>query len=341
MRQILLGVIIASILASCSEKESLTFDKVLQQFSDQSQFFTITNDIGDTLATKNGTRIIIEPNTFVFNDGQDTEEPIQIEVKDVFDKSEMILNGLGTVSDRRLLESFGMVYLRATSDGRELKIRDKGSITISIPNPREGYYGELFYGAEVDRSLNWEYAGEIPDTTVIEETIMPLSDTKASVKRTTYKFINGLKEFVSDTVFTIKYQCCQDSVVGMEEAIYIPRAYEFEVTNLGWINCDRFIEISDKVDLEIELKSFSQPIGYIVFSDINSVMEILFDEKGKATPKSLPKGFTSDLIVIDKIKDNFMWTKQNLKIGTENKLTLETRKITADELKGELKKLDE
>jgi hypothetical protein len=35
-----------------------------------------------------------------------------------------------------------------------------------------------------------------------------------------------------------------------------------------------------------------------------------------------------------------MWTKQNLKIGTENKLTLETRKITADELKGELKKLD-
>jgi hypothetical protein len=126
----------------------------------------------------------------------------------------------------------------------------------------------------------------------------------------------------------------------MEEAIYIPRAYEFEVTNLGWINCDRFIEISDKVDLEIELKSFSQPIGYIVFSDINSVMEILFDEKGKATPKSLPKGFTSDLIVIDKIKDNFMWTKQNLKIGTENKLTLETRKITADELKGELKKLD-
>lgn len=340
MRQILLGVITASMLTSCSEKETLIFDKELQQLSDQSQIFTIAFDIGDTLETKNGTRIIIEPNTFVFNDGQDTKEPIQIEVKDVFDKSEIILNGLGTVSDGRLLESFGMVYLRATSDGRELKIRDKGSITISIPNRREGYYGELFYGADVDRSLNWEYAGEIPDTTVVEETIMPLSDTKASVKRTTYKFINGLKEFVSDTVFTIKYQCCQDSVVGMDEAIYVPRAYEFEVTKLGWINCDRFIDISEKIDLEIELKSFSQPIGYIVFSDINSVMEILFDEKGRATPKSLPKGFTADLIVIDKIKDNFVWTKQNLKIGTENKLTLETRKITADELKGELKKLD-
>jgi hypothetical protein len=340
MRQILLGVIIASILTNCSEKESLTFDKELQQLSDQSQIFTITNDIGDTLEIKDGTRIIIKPNTFVFNNGQDTKEPIQIEVKDVFDKSEMILNGLGTVSDGRILESFGMVYLRATSDGRELKIRDQGSITVSIQNRREGYRGELFYGEEVDRSLNWEYAGVIPDTTVVEETIMPLSNTIASVKRTTYKFVNGLREFVSDTVFTIKYQCCQDSVVGMDEAIYIPRAYEFEVTKLGWINCDRFIDISDKVDLEIELKGFSQPIGYIVFGDINSVMEILFDEKGKATPKSLPTGFTADLIVIDKIKDNLVWTKQNLKIGTENKLTLETRKISADELKGELRKLD-
>ncbi len=340
MRQILLGLIIALILTSCSKNESLTFDKELQQLSNQSQVFTITNDIGDTLETKNGTRIIIAPNTFVLADDQDKKEPIRIEVKDVFDKSEMILNGLGTVSDGRLLESFGMVYLGATSKGRELKIRDKGSITISIPNRREGYYGELFYGTEVDHSLNWEYAGKIPDTTVVEETIMPLSETKASVKRTTYKFINGLKEFVSDTVFTIKYQCCQDSVTGMDEAIYIPRAYEFEVTKLGWINCDRFIEISDKVDLEIELISFSQPIGYIVFSDINSVMEILFDEKGKAIPKNLPKGVIADLIVIDKIKDNFMWTKRNLKIGTENKLTLETRKITTDELTGELRELD-
>ena len=340
MRQILVGVIIATILTSCSERETLTFDKELQQLSDQSQSFTIANDISDTLDTKNGTRIIIEPNTFVFNDGQDTKKPIQIEVKDVFDKSEMILNGLGTVSDGRLLESFGMVYLRATSDDRELKIRDQGSITISIPNRKEGYFGELFYGAEVNRSLNWEYAGEIPDTTVVEETIMPLSDTKASVKRTTYKFISGLKEFVSDTVFTIKYQCCQDFVTGMDEAAYIPRPYEFEVTKLGWINCDRFIKISDKVDLEIELKSFSQPIGYLVFSDINSVMEIQFDEKGIATPKSLPKGFTAHLIVIDKIKDKMMWAMQNIEIGTESKLSLETKQITHEALKTKLKQLD-
>lgn len=100
------------------------------------------------------------------------------------------------------------------------------------------------------------------------------------------------------------------------------------------------IDVADKVNLVIELGNFSQPIGYLVFSDINSVMEVLFNTKGKATAINLPKDYQADLVILDKIKDNFMWTKQNLKIGTENKLTLETRKITADELKSELKKLD-
>lgn len=339
MRQILQGVIIASILTSCSERETLTFDKELQSLSDPSQIFTITNDKADTLETRNGTKVIIPPNTFVSNDGQDAKEPIQIELREIFDKSDMILNGLGTVSDGRLLESFGMIYLRATSADRELKIRESGSITVSIPNAKEGFAGELFYGLQSDSLLNWKYAGATKDTTEVIETIMRMSDELVSVKRTTYKYVKGLREFVSDSLFTMKYECCQDSVIE-EQAANIPKSYEFEIKNLGWINCDRFIDVADKVNLVIELRNFSQPIGYLVFSDINSVMEVLFNTKGKATAINLPKDYQADLVILDKIKDNFMWTKQNLKMGTENKLTLETRKITADELKSELKKLD-
>lgn len=340
MRQILLGVIIVSILTSCSERENLTFDKELQNLGDPSQIFTITNDKADTIETRKGIRIIIPPNTFVLNDGQGAKESIQIELREVFDKSDMILNGLGTLSDGRLLESFGMVFLRATSDDRELKIKENSSITVSIPNRKGGISGELFYGTQSDRTLNWKYAGAKNDTIkVIETTIMQLSDELASVKKTTYRHVNGLKEFVSDTLFTTKYECCQDSV--MEQAADdIARPYEFKVTKLGWINCDRFIDVPDKVDLDIELKTFSQPIAYLVFSEINSIMEVLFDSKGKATASNLPKNYQADLVILDKIKGDFMWTKQNIKIGVESKLTSETRKLTVDELKGELKKLD-
>lgn len=339
MRQILLGAIVVSILAACSERESLTLDKELQKLGDPPQIFTISNDKTGTIDTKNGTKIIIRPNTFVFSDGTDTKESIQIELREVFDKSDMILNGLGTISDGRLLESFGMIYLRASSDDNELHIKDGSSMTVSIPNKRKGDAGELFYGAQTDNSLNWEYAGSTRDTTEVVETIIPMSDGRASVKRTTYRYVDGLKEFVSDTLFSINYECCQDSA-STEPAGTVPDTYKFEVTKLGWINCDRFLELTDKVDLEIELKKCSQPIGYLVFSDINSVMRILFNEQGRASVKDLPNGYAADLIVIDKIKGNFMWTKQSIRIGKEKKLSLKTRQTSRDELKSELKKLD-
>ena len=339
MRQVLFGVIIISILTNCSEKENLTLDQEIQTLGDPSQIFTITSDKTDTIQAKNGTRLIIRSNTFVFNDGQDATDSIQIELKEVFDKSDMILNGLGTVSDGRLIESFGMIFLRATSNGKELRIKDNSSITVSIPNKKSGYDGELFYGIQTDSLLNWDYGGTTKDTIEIVETRVPLSDGLESIKRTTYKYVSGMREFVSDTLFTRKnqniYEYAADSVAAR------PReSYQFGLTNLGWINCDRFIEIKEKVDLEIEIENYSQPIGYLVFADINSVMQVLFNSKGKAAVKNLPKNYQADLVVLDKIKGNVMWTKQSLKIGAESKLTLETRKISTDELKIELERLD-
>ncbi len=322
MRQILLGVITASILISCSEKESLTFDKELQQLSDKPQIFTVTNHIGDTLETKNGTRIIIKPNTFVFNDGQDTKEPIQIEVKDVFDKSEMILNGVGTVSNGRLLESYGMVNLAATVEGKELKIKDNNSITVIIPNKKQGLGGELFYGVQTDSLLNWDQEGPKADSITVIETIVPLIDGQFVVRRTTSNSIMGY-----DSTST-------------EQANYVPKSYEFEVSNLGWINCDRFIDFSNKTSIAIYLKKHSQPIAYMVFVDINSIMDFYFNNKGVATIDNLPSGYPVKLIVIDKIENDYMWADQNLILGSQTKINIETRKIKIEDLKNNLKKLD-
>jgi hypothetical protein len=336
MRQILLGVIIISILTSCSEKENLTLDQEIQKLGDPTQIFTITSDKTETIEAKNGTRLIIRPNAFVFKDGQNAKGLIQIELKEVFDKSDMIINGLGTLSDSRLLESFGMIYLSATSEGKELKLKENSSIAVSIPNKRKGDAGELFYGVQTDSVVNWKYAGTTNDTTEVIETYTQLPDS-LSIKRTTYKFVDGEKQFVSDSTYKVRGQWDIAEGGGKFE---IPISYEFEIKNLGWINCDRFIEIVDKVDLEIELKTSNRAVGYLVFADINSVMWLTFNEKGIAIVENLPSDYSADLIVIDKIDKTYMWTKQNLKIGAQSKVTLETRKINKEELKTELNSLD-
>ncbi len=337
MRQIFLGVLIFSILTNCSEKENQPLEREILELGDPTQIFTITSYKVDTIEAKNGTRLIIQPNIFVFNDGQDVKEPIQIELTEVFDKSDMILNGVGTLSDGRLLESFGMIYLSATSEGKELKLKENSSIAVSIPNRRKGDAGELFYGVRTDSVVNWKYAGTTKDTTEVIETYTQLSDS-LSIKSTTYKFVDGKRQFVSDSTYKVRGQFDIAEGGGKFEP---PIFYEFEIKNLGWINCDRFIEIDDKAELEIELKTSNRAIGYLVFADINSVMLLTFNEKGIATAENLPNDYSADLIVIDKIDKSYMWTKQNLKIGTESKVTLETKKINKEELKTELKSLDQ
>jgi len=54
------------------------------------------------------------------------------------------------------------------SDGEELTLKNDMPITISIPNKREGYNGELFCGTKTSDGLNWEYIGPKSDTIVVE-----------------------------------------------------------------------------------------------------------------------------------------------------------------------------
>lgn len=339
MRHILFWLIISSILVSCSEKENLTAFKEIESLSDSSQFFTLTNDNIARLEARNGAKLIIEPNTFEFNDGTSPTGAIQLEVREVYEKSDMILNGLTTTSDGRLLESFGMVLINATSGGKVLKIKDGRSIAITIPNKREGVAGELFYGEKTDSVLNWQYAGTTQDTTEVVTTIISRASERDSIKSTTYQYVNGLREFVSDTIFAIE----GDYTFGMWTDSTITRptpVYEFQIENLGWINCDRFLDVEEKVNLEFKLQQYREPIGYLVFSSINSIMRIYFDENGEALLGNLPKDYNVDLIVIDKIKGNMMWVKKALKIRSDNKIVLETSKISKEELKAALKALD-
>lgn len=335
MRKIFLGAILVFGLTNCSETENLTLSQELDELADSFQIFTIMNEKTDTIKTKSGVKIITRPNTFMQSDRQDAKEPILIELQEVFDKSEMILNGIGTVSNGKLLESFGMVFIKAMSDGEELTLRNDMPITISIPNKREGYNGELFYGTKTSDGLNWEYTGPKSDTIVVE-TIEEVKGGIEIVRVKTYAITNGLKVLISDTNQGLNY----DSISTGEFEMKPFESYQFEITKLGWINCDRFINIVDKSTLEVELKNFSHPIGYLVFSNLNSVMGIMFDEQGVALIEELPDGYPVELVVIDKMKDKFFWVKKSLVNGSDARVILKTKAIDKKELKKELKKLD-
>ncbi len=340
MRFIIYVVTLSLVFFRCSQKEQITLNEELQKLGKAPQYFKILNNKVDTIKTLNGVALIIQPNSFVVNDTEE-KDSIQIELKEVFKKSDMVFNGLSTLSNGNLLESYGMIYLKATSENDDvLEIIGGKSIRVLIPNKINGSDGELFYGQENDSTLNWDYAGQNKDTTETIVTTIKESEG-AEIREQVYQVKEGYRKLISDSSYFLKFRPGFDYAIRSNPIETLPPTefYDFEIKNLGWINCDRFISITETSDLQINLKNYSNPIAYIIFSDINSVIELFFQE-GKTKIENLPNGFTANIVVIDKINGKLVWTGKNLKLGTEKHLTLDTRAISVDMLKLELEKLD-
>ena len=69
---------------------------------------------------KNGTLIKIPENSFVYANGIASTDEITIELTEVYTKSDMILNNAQTISNEKLLETSGMIYIRAISKQQSL-----------------------------------------------------------------------------------------------------------------------------------------------------------------------------------------------------------------------------
>lgn len=116
----------------------------------ESSFIAIDGDSAYTLKTGKGSIIKIAAGTFVVKAG----EKINLEIKEAFTMNEILLAGLTTQSNGRSLESGGMIFFNATSEGKQLDL--KKPVSISIPSEIYDPGMQLFEGEiKEDSSVNW------------------------------------------------------------------------------------------------------------------------------------------------------------------------------------------
>jgi len=113
--------------------------------------FTIDSQKDTSLLTEKGTIIHIPKKAFV---GANSKDPITITVREVRKKSEMIMEGLTTMTtDGQVLESDGMFKVEATQGKKVLKLRAKKDIVVftEVKNPLDR---PQLFDAWHDESLN-------------------------------------------------------------------------------------------------------------------------------------------------------------------------------------------
>src|ERR1700756_386965 len=139
-----------------TENDSLIFlsKKNLFSFIDvPTQFFNISNLRDTVIAGKQGTKIFIPKNCFDVTGNK----PVEITLKEYYTYKDFLAENLFTTSNGKQLESNGMVYLSATCDNKEAKLKKKKNITVGFIKNKAKKDFKLFYGTkDSSDNINWQ-----------------------------------------------------------------------------------------------------------------------------------------------------------------------------------------
>ncbi|MFT5617967.1 MAG: hypothetical protein ACI85I_001193 [Arenicella sp.] len=144
------------ILTISCEKGKPEMDKIQFPTSE----FAISTSKDTTLFGEQGTRVFIGAETFLLPDGSMAKGKINIELKELYSKADVLLADLSTKSGDRLLETGGMIYIEATSGGKKLEIDPKKRITVHFPKEKgDSTKMDLFYADGIEKEsavTDWE-----------------------------------------------------------------------------------------------------------------------------------------------------------------------------------------
>ena len=249
------------------QNNSYTSFNLQQSFN--AQTFEISTDKKQSIIGEQGTKITIPRNCFGGEQGI-----VKIELIECYSIQDMLFNNLSTqTSDDRCLESDGMIYLNAINENYDtLKIRE-GKLRIQIPTEQRKNEIQIFEGIEHKSSIVWKLANvelennnELSDKKYIVEPEISSNPIKESV---------AVAPIIKDTSQTLQHH---NNTTSIQPKIILDKEvknesianYVFNISKMGWVNCDRFIE-GETQDLFVNVSEEQQNVSlYLVLDKINS-----------------------------------------------------------------------
>jgi hypothetical protein len=134
-----------------SKENLIATQNFFSQLSNASQLFDINASKDTFIICKDGTALTIKANSFTNPNKSLVKGMVQLEIKEAYHFTDVIANGLHTVSNSNLLESAGMVFMNATQNNQALDINIRQPIEITMASLQNKKAMQLFY---LDKNAN-------------------------------------------------------------------------------------------------------------------------------------------------------------------------------------------
>jgi hypothetical protein len=336
-------------------------NSVLKQYETKPQTFTVSGSKKSEVKGRKGTLITVDPAMLETTDGKPLGKKIEVDLKEVTNAADFVYANSQTVSDGKLLVSGGAYKINMTSDGSTLRIKQGKTLSVRFPRMTDDNM-ELFYGQRDSLGqMNWKQAREKfvkketeikGSTTSLSVGSMPASrndkptatlvapDLSKRDGKVIYQKNGSL--MVGDTMSMTKAERKKylEDVAAAEkkEKTYDELYNSMNISSLGWINCDRFLNINS-TDLIVEFPaadSIESAKIFVVFKSINSVISINYFnqiDSLKHTFSNMPIDYKAKLIALTMKGDKAYADAQDIIIEKDKAITLHMKETSAGEFK--------
>ena len=160
---ILNSILFSLLVSSCSgdgEEETVKIN-LKEELDVEKDTFLISPNSDTLIFGKSGTAIFFPAGSF-YPEGDDTTAPVKIVLKEYYDMSDILMQDLSTESNGELLETGGMINIKAYSEGSEVNLKYGKEFIVHFPKNgskaddmqllSQGFYDS----APGDTSIRWE-----------------------------------------------------------------------------------------------------------------------------------------------------------------------------------------
>ena len=129
------------------------WDSILRTLNTKVQSFTINTSEDNIIQGKEGTQVLIPKNTF------NLDEEVTLKLKESYSKSSYLFDCLSTQTDSGdLLETAGMIELRAYSGSEEIQLSKDKEVTIKFPvkGEKKGDFNLFNQSVRKDSIVEWK-----------------------------------------------------------------------------------------------------------------------------------------------------------------------------------------
>ncbi len=127
---------IALLFGACATEPThqsfVELNKIYNPDSLPKQTFTINPNSDTLLRGEQGTVLRIGKNTFVDSNGKPVTTPVTVELREVFTPYDMVMGNLTTTTNGAFLQSGGMLYINANTNGSDVHIADDKEIGATV-----------------------------------------------------------------------------------------------------------------------------------------------------------------------------------------------------------------